>query len=820
MPRKDFPSDEIQRLLRTVYDYCMLEDDAVRQRQIRQWRRLKLMWEGYSQIWYSEVAHDWRVWDELNNDAGTDQGAYDKPVNVFKAYLESIIAALSVTVPPIKCFPDDADNTLDLSTARTGDKIAQLVYRHNDAPLKWLHALFVYSTEGCVAFHNYADSDEKYGTYENKEYDEVEQEEDVTTCPSCGYELQRVPTDGEATPEMQPGTEMTSDPSMMQQGVPAPSMPQQDSASPDVGVAKQLQGQELAEFDPNDEDAQIQYALLEGQELCPSCMAMMDPEIKREKFIVTRLAGITNDPKTRICIEAYGGLNVKIPNYAKKQSDIPYLIYSEEKNYVQVVEEFEHLHGNKNLLDRLKRGGGQAGAYNMYEQWGRLSPQYQGEYPINVITVNKAWLRPSSFNFLQSDDAKKLKKLYPNGCCVTYANDEFAAVYNESLDDHWTLTENPMSDYLHFAPLGQTLVSIQEITNDMISLILQTIEHGIGQTFADPGQLNFNAYAQTEVTPGGIFPATPKSGKSLAEGFYELRTATLSGEVMPFYNQIQAAGQTASGALPSIFGGQIEGSETASEYSMSRSQALQRLQNTWKLFTTTWKTVFAKVIPMYIKEVQYDERDVVRTQDGNFINTFIHKADLEGAIGKVELEANENLPLTWGQKKDLLIQLMTNQSPIIQQILMAPENLTVIHEALGLVDFYLPGEDDVIKCYDNIKILLNSQPYPTGDPMVPMVASVDIDPDYDNLQILFETVRKWVISDAGRQAKEMNEAGYQNVLLYGKSAKDALEMQMMQQQEQQMAAQGGQDNTPPKKSNPKTAKEAPITENKDVQTIQ
>jgi hypothetical protein len=104
--------------------------------------------------------------------------------------------------------------------------------------------------------------------------------------------------------------------------------------------------------------------------------------------------------------------------------------------------------------------------------------------------------------------------------------------------------------------------------------------------------------------------------------------------------------------------------------------------------------------------------------------------------------------------------------------------------------------------------------------MLPMIASVDIDPDFDNLQILFETVRKWVISDAGRQTKVLNEPGYQNVLLYGKAAKDAMEMQMMQQQQQQLAAQGGNGGAPPKKPNPRTAKEAPITENKDVQTVQ
>src|SRR5205814_1620557 len=140
-------------------------DRAVRERQLRKWKRLKMIWEGFQNVYYSEVAHDWRVWDQNNNQEGDNQDYYDRPINVFRAYLESIIAALSVTVPPVKCYPDDADNSLDLSTAKAGDKIAELVYRHNDVALVWLHGLFIRCTEGLVGFYNYEDKNTEYGTY-------------------------------------------------------------------------------------------------------------------------------------------------------------------------------------------------------------------------------------------------------------------------------------------------------------------------------------------------------------------------------------------------------------------------------------------------------------------------------------------------------------------------------------------------------------------------------------------------------------------------------------------------------------------------------
>ena len=576
---------------------------------------------------------------------------------------------------------------------------------------------------------------------------------------------------------------------------------------------------EIDEFGPGPEDVAIKDLLNQGKEICPQCLEVMDPELRKESFVTTRIVGQTTEPKGRICIEAMGGLYIKIPNYCKTQASLPYLIYSDEFDYSSVIERFEHLHGNKELLKKIKSGQN-PGGYEYYAQWGRLSPQYRGEFPQNVVTVNEAYIRPCKFNILNDiKDVKKLKKLFPDGVKVTFVDDQYADACPECLDDTWTLTENPLSDFLHFDPLGQSLVSVQDITNDLISLVLQTIEHGIGQTFVDGGVVNLNAYQQTSALPGGIFPATPKTGKSLADAFFELRTATLSSEVMPFGDSIQSMGQLVSGSLPSIFGGQIGGSDTASEYSMSRAQALQRLQNTWKLFTITWKETMGKVIPLYITLVNEDERDVQQTDDGNFINTFIRKAELEGKIGRVELEANENLPLTWTQKKDLMMTLLQATNPKIMEILNAPENAGLIHEALGLVDFYVPNEDSVIKQYDEIKVLLAGEPMDTGmpDPMTgqpQLLPSVEVDPDYDKHDVEFEIVRKWAASEAGRQTKIDNNPGYMNVLLHGRMHLQIMQQQMMQQQMAAAAQEAGPkkpgDNTPNEKRD-KTNDEAPIT---------
>jgi len=783
-------SPDIVDLLKQVVETCDHEDRSIRERQIRTWRRLKLYWEGFQRVWYSEVAHDWRIFDEQLAEDNSDQSYYDKPINVFRAYLESIIAALSVTVPPIKCYPDDAENTLDLQTARAGDKIAQLIFRHNDVPLLWLHALFIYCTEGMIACYSYPKEDEKYGTYEDKKYEEAEVDGEVTSCPACGFKI--------SEKELNPQIAADKEDEFMPYDEPAP---------------------ETYELSPED-----MYG--EG-EPCPACGEMMMPQVSQETFVVTRLVGVTKKAKTRMCMEAYGGLYVKIPNYARTQEECPYLIYSFETNYVNSIEKYKDKYLDDEELRKAIESKGNQGSYDQYDQWGRLSPQYQGEYPENVITEKHAWLRPAAYNFLPAEDADELRKKFPKGVKVSYVGDCFADAKAEVLDDCWTITKNPLSDFVHHDPLGLLLTSIQDITNDLISMTQQTIEHGVGLTFFDPAVLNQKAFEQTEVIPGGMFPATPKSGKSLGDGFFEVKTATLSGEVLPFGQQVQSLGQLVVGAMPSIFGGELEGSGTASEYSMSRAQSLQRLQNTWKMLTIWWKTIFGKVIPMFIQEVKDDERDVQRNKDGNFFNVLIRKAELEGKIGKVELEANENLPMTWHQIKDVVMTLLQTGQPEILNIIGAPENLPAIRSAIGLTDFFVPDEDEVEDTYDIIKQLMLSEPIMAPpDPMMEQMAisqglpvppptempSVEPEPDIDNPALRFRICRGWLLSEAGRQAKMDNGAGYRNVLLYAKAQK------MLSMPPPMAPNSPGAENLA--KPTQLETREAPITEENHVQTIQ
>jgi len=784
--------DPIKIDLKTICDKVDKEDLSTRQVQIRYWKRLKYYWNNFSQVFWSEQDGSYKIWGQDSEGSG-DQSYYDRPVNVFKAFLETIIAALSVNIPAISCVPDDADNPNDIGTAKAGNKIAELLYKHNNVIFLWLQALYIYCTEGLIACYVYTDTDEKYGSYNEKQY----KDEAVTGyfCPSCKKEL--------------------DEETLVQ--------------------ARMVEEQMKVKYDPNDSDvALMDYNNEESLNLgeggvvepvvCPDCANAIDPNLQKSTLIIPRFNGVTSKPKSRICMEVYGGLYVKVANYAKKQLDTPYLAWYFETSYVNVLETYDH------MWDKIDQSGWASNqGSDPTEQYARLNIQYRGTAPDDNVSVKTYWLRPAAFNWLENKEkAKVMKRKYPNGCKVVVVQDIIAEVVNEKLDDHWVLTQNPVSDYLNHEPLGEILVNVQDIINDLISLTLQLIEHGISENWVDPAVVNVDAIGQREVTPGAYSPTkTVQAGKNISEAFYQTKASSVSPEIFQFYRIVNELGQFVSGALPAIFGGTMQGAggETAAAYAQAKGMSLQRLQTPWKMLTIWWKKVFGVAIPAYMKCIVEDERFVKKDEQGDFVNVLIEKAELNGTIGSVELENAEQLPITEEQQRDLILQLMQLNNAEVFEALAAPENLPWIRKIVRIPQFRIPGEDDRNKEFEEIKELVNSVPIPNdqmgmmggmegqgkvdemGQPIEPPVQpevdpnqppkpppppflpSVEVDPILDNHKIASEIDRSWLVGDAGRLAKIKNPEGYMNVLLHYQAHINELnkQMQMMQMQQAQMA---------------------------------
>jgi hypothetical protein len=143
----------------------------------------------------------------------------------------------------------------------------------------------------------------------------------------------------------------------------------------------------------------------------------------------------------------------------------------------------------------------------------------------------------------------------------------------------------------------------------------------------------------------------------------------------------------------------------------------------------------------------------------------------------------------------------------------------MIRQAIGLTDFFVPGEDDRNHQYDEIKLLVDSEPMPNPmDPMNPEVPSVDVDPLMENHAIEFEICRKWAISPAGQQCKMDNEPGYRNVLLHAKLHYMFMQQNAMMQQSQAPGNEKGI--APPEKPNQLEMQDTPIQGEGNVNAVQ
>lgn len=267
--------DEIAKAIVDICFACDQEDLNARNVMMMTWKKYEMYWRGI-QAFYNSVAHDWQVPNaEMLSELGIPADAYTRVLNVTKPYGESIVAALSSSLPSITYLPDDAEVDEDVATAKAYSKIEELINRHNSSPLLFMKAIWLLYKEGLVFAHNYNREDSKYGTY--KAQNKVNKTRDVhnVSCPECAGSVQM------------------------------------HSLPPEVSGGKEIQ--------------------------CPNCQQQMLPEVETNQELFEEIQEV-DKPKTRECIDVYGPLYIKVPWSAKKQEDFGYLSRRFEQDKALLME--------------------------------------------------------------------------------------------------------------------------------------------------------------------------------------------------------------------------------------------------------------------------------------------------------------------------------------------------------------------------------------------------------------------------------------------------------------------------------------------------
>jgi hypothetical protein len=135
---------------------------------------------------------------------------------------------------------------------------------------------------------------------------------------------------------------------------------------------------------------------------------------------------------------------------------------------------------------------------------------------------------------------------------------------------------------------------------------------------------------------------------------------------------------------------------------------------------------------------------------------------MQGQIGDVDPEVNETFPISWAQKRDVILNMIQMQNEDIMTVVRHPENAGLIASIIGVPELYIPGDDDRNKQLYEISLLIQGEPQ-EGD-QGQLLSTVEVTPDLDNHPIEIQVCDAWLKSEVGIDMKENNPGAYMNVL--------------------------------------------------------
>jgi len=151
-------------------------------------------------------------------------------------------------------------------------------------------------------------------------------------------------------------------------------------------------------------------------------------------------------------------------------------------------------------------------------------------------------------------------------------------------------------------------------------------------------------------------------------------------------------------------------------------------------------------------------------------------AEATGEVGRVEAETSETLPISSAQKMDMILKLLQLGNEGIDEVMLDAQNSQFIAEALGFPAIKIPGQAQRTKQFQEIKVLLATEPIDLGNGE--FLPSVDIEPDIDDDGDHIDVLKGFLV-ETGSYLKIEAPTGYQNCLAHLRMHVEQQEMKEM-----------------------------------------
>jgi hypothetical protein len=503
--------------------------------------------------------------------------------------------------------------------------------------------------------------------------------------------------------------------------------------------------------------------------ICPQCGAPLTEADKKEPEMVDvpHTVGMEKYPNGRVECHIADSLRVTTPFYTRALSVCPWLKYEYEENKSVLLSKYPVLR-TKSFHDMDGDGDGANGTTGRLSRDTTISPLgISLRRAPTRWTYTRLWVQPWMYESIgpleeeENEFRDLLRQNFSTGVRVTMVQGEIVDLKEEKLDELWSVVQPETGETINIDPIGQDMVPVQLLKNHTINIGAETIERGVPVTLADPRVIDFNQWNRKSAMPAEVIPALPAVGDSLGDSMFSLPAAQFSNQMMPWIDGVVSENTTILGIQPEIWGGGEPGG-TAREAEIRKNAALAQLGTTWMFMRKGWEKAklngvrqLAKYGPGIVREGQLMV-DLTELMEGGW-----------------HFEADEAIPASWGQMRDLIMFMMEKPSEVLQAWgFNRPENISRNKAFLGMNGYYTPGEDDAEKVTDTIQKLLKEQAIEKpGQNGAPPDVQPSIQPDAfeDNAQLVVQLVQGWCQSKAGRKEKEQNPEGYKNVVAWGKA---------------------------------------------------
>lgn len=511
-----------------------------------------------------------------------------------------------------------------------------------------------------------------------------------------------------------------------------------------------------------------------GIGICPNCMKEA-PVFPAQTESIDMEDGTFTEYANGGCeIHICNGLTVSTPFNFSRLKEVPFLLYEYEEDNGKLMQSHPQLRGKLAGLGARRDPMGQ----EVRDISASLSGTSSTLFRSNSL-YSRLWIRPCMYEYLfepSTDNGGELynllKSQYPTGLLITRVGDIFVGLRHESIDEVWVECQPEEGDYLWREGYLNDMIECNKIINDMLSLGIEVVERSVPLNVADPKILDPQTVRSKGRKPAEFIFAKKNYTGSFKDAIHRLEVAKADPQIIQIATTIlNIFRESVTGMHPSMFGGLIGGKrQTAREVQLNRDQSMMVLTTPWNNMRSAWAQAY-----------QNGVRQLAKYSTGKL---YLPDADDNEPAAEIEgieellgggyiFTAEESMPMTPGEAKAYITEMMQNPNPDVLNLLgmFHPSNIPTISATIGFADWTIPMEQDRARLLDIVDKLLQETPIEGPNMYTGMIepqSSIAPEPFLFQPGFAMDVIRAWLVSEEGREMEETNTPGYINVLLYGK----------------------------------------------------